>query len=157
IVLKFQLARRVLDGPRSSAELAQMTGLHEPSLYRVLRALTVVGVFTEQPGRRFALGPLGPPATKLDEDLLWLEAAIDELPQTLQTGTTGMELAHGMSFFDYITRHPAAGRGFDHVMAITNDGVPQIVADTYDFTAIHTLVDVGGGNGTWLAAILQRH
>ena len=88
-----------------------MTGLHEPSLYRVLRALTVVGVFTEQPGRALRTGTAGPTATKFDEDLLWLEAAIDELPQTLQTGTTGMELAHGMSFFDYITRHPAAGRG----------------------------------------------
>src|SRR4051812_12383013 len=64
IVLKFQLARRVLDGPRSSAELAQMTGLHEPSLYRVLRALTVVGVFTEQPGRRFTLGAAGPTGHK---------------------------------------------------------------------------------------------
>ena len=44
VALEHQLARRLLDGPRSSAELAQMTGLHEPSLYRVLRALSMLGV-----------------------------------------------------------------------------------------------------------------
>jgi hypothetical protein len=157
VALEHQLARRLLDGPRSSVELADMTGLHEPSLYRVLRALTVFGVFTEQPGRRFELGPLGPSAAQYDDAFHWIEAAINELPRTVQTGTSGMELAHGMSFFEYLTQHPAAGRAFDRLMTVAQEGEPQAVAEAYDFTGVRTLVDVGGGEGSGLAVILERH
>jgi hypothetical protein len=157
VALEHQIARHLLDGPRSSAELAQMAGLHEPSLYRVLRALTLFGVFTEQSGRRFALGPLGPCAAQYDAAFPWIEAAFNELPRTVKTGVTGMELAHGMSFFEYVTQHPAAGRNFDVAMAMTHEGEPEAVAESYDFAHVRTLVDVGGGNGAELAAMLQRH
>jgi SAM-dependent methyltransferase len=155
--LKYQLPRRLLDGPRSSMELADMTGLHEPSLYRVLRALTVFGVFTEQPGRRFGLGPLGPTAAQFEDSMDWLDAALKELPSALQTGTTGMQLAHGMSFFEYVSQHPAAGQAFDLAVRLMHDGELEAVAETYDFASVQTVIDVGGGNGTALAAILQRH
>jgi hypothetical protein len=155
--LKYQLPRRLLDGPRSSMELADMTGLHEPSLYRVLRALTVFGVFTEQPGRRFELGPLGPTAAQFDDSMDWLDAALKTLPSALQTGTTGMQLAHGTSFFEYVSEHPAAGQTFDVAMKLMHDGELEAVAETYDFASAQTVLDVGGGNGTGLATILQRH
>ena len=157
VALEHQLARRLLDGPRTSTELAQMTGLHEPALYRVLRALSVLGVLSEQPERRFALGPLGPAAARYDDGFPWITAAINELTRTLQTGTTGMELAHGMPIFEYLTRHPDAGRRFDLVMTVAQEGEPEAVAETYDFTGVQTLIDVGGGNGTALAVMLQRH
>src|SRR5215218_8930264 len=46
-------------GPRSSDELAAASGSHPDALYRLLRALAGVGVFREEPGRRFASTPLG--------------------------------------------------------------------------------------------------
>ena len=157
VALGHQLPRRLLDGPRSSAELAEMTGLHEPSLYRVLRALTMFGVFDEQPERRFTLGPLGPAAAEYEDAFPWIVAAINELPRTVRSGTTGMQLAHGMSVFDYVTEQPAAGRNFDVSQAQINQGEPEAVAESYDFAGVHTLVDVGGGNGTGLATMLERH
>lgn len=157
VALEHQLPRRLLDGPRSSAELAEMTGLHEPSLYRVLRALTMFGVVDEQPERRFVLGPLGPAAAEYDDGFPWGVGAINELPRTVQAGTSGMELAHGMSFFEYLTQNPAAARNFDVAMALINDGEPEAVAESYDFAGVKTLVDVGGGNGTGLAVVLTRH
>src|SRR2546430_1571276 len=45
-------------GPQSPAELAQQTGTHAPSLYRLLRALAGVGIFTEDEEGRFDLTPL---------------------------------------------------------------------------------------------------
>src|SRR6476619_4850202 len=68
-----------------------------------------------------------------------------------------MELAHGMSFFEYLTEHPAAGRNFDVAQSLINGGEPEAVTESYDFAGVHTLVDVGGGNGTGLAAMLARH
>ena len=117
----------------------------------------MLGVLTEQTEGRFALGPLGPAATKYDDGFPWIIAALNELPRTLQTGTTGMELAHGMPIFEYLTRHPDAGRRFDLVMTLAQEGEPEAVAETYDFTGVRSLVDVGGGNGTALAVMLARH
>src|SRR3954471_6726178 len=53
------IAQLLVDGPRTSDELAESAGAHAPSLYRLLRALAAIGVFEEQDGRRFALTPLG--------------------------------------------------------------------------------------------------
>src|SRR5438552_6116963 len=56
---KFALADRVADGPKSAAELAQLTRGHEPSLHRLLRALASLGILSEDDGGRLVRGPLG--------------------------------------------------------------------------------------------------
>ena len=66
VALGHQLPRRLLDGARSSAELAEMTGLHEPSLYRVLRALTMSGSSTSSQSGASRWDPSAqqPPSTR---------------------------------------------------------------------------------------------
>lgn len=51
------IADLLKDGPKSIEELAETTGTHAPSLYRLLRALASVGIFIESDGR-FSLTPL---------------------------------------------------------------------------------------------------
>src|SRR5262245_50209595 len=58
VAAKLKLADRLKDGPRTAGELAQATGTHAPSLYRLLRALASLGVFTEVGPQQFALTPL---------------------------------------------------------------------------------------------------
>jgi len=58
IAAKLGIADLLKDGPKNSEALAQATGMHAPSLYRVLRALASVGVFAEDEHGRFALTPL---------------------------------------------------------------------------------------------------
>src|SRR5437588_12005404 len=55
VVAERGVADLLADGPQTSVELARATGLHEPSLYRLLRSLTGFGVFTEEAARRVAL------------------------------------------------------------------------------------------------------
>ena len=157
VAAKHEIPRLLVDGPRTSVDLARTTGLHEPSLYRLLRATTGLGLFSEQPDGRFALGPLGAAAAEFRGLPDWAAGAIAELPQTVATGTTGMQLAHGTSFFEFLDRHPDEDAIFNADMARINAGEPQAVANAYDFTAVRRLVDVGGGNGTLLAVILQHH
>src|SRR3954451_21294961 len=46
-------------GPRGVDELAAATSTDASALYRLLRALAAIGIFTEQPRHRFALSPMG--------------------------------------------------------------------------------------------------
>ena len=155
VVTQNDIARRLLDGPRSSDELAQMTGLHEPSLRRVLRTLTGFGLFSRQGDGRFALGPLGEAAAQLDP-YPWLIAVYDELPRTVATGTTGMQLAHGTSFFEFLAQHPEEAAHFDKLMTNTHAGEKEAV-DAYDFSTVDSVVDVGGGNGSFVSVVLPRY
>ena len=59
VAAKLRIADLLKDGPRSSEELAQATGMHAPALYRVLRLLTAVDLLTEGEAHSFALTPLG--------------------------------------------------------------------------------------------------
>ena len=52
------IADHLVDGPRSSEELAQSTSTHPRSLYRLLRLLCSIGVFTEIQPDSFAQTPL---------------------------------------------------------------------------------------------------
>jgi DNA-binding transcriptional ArsR family regulator len=143
------------DGPRPTGDLAAATGLHAPSLHRLLRAMTGLGlVSTRSDG--WALTALGEVALDFGHPG-WALAAVDELPRVVATGRTGMELAHGSPVFEYFAGHPEDAAMFDHAMPLMTAGEPEAVAEAYDFTGIRELVDVGGGNGTLLAEVLQRH
>ena len=59
VVAQLGVADQLAAGPRSAAELAERVGADEDAIYRVLRALAMVGVFTETSPRTFALTPAG--------------------------------------------------------------------------------------------------
>jgi SAM-dependent methyltransferase len=122
----------------------------------VLRALTGFGLFSQQADGRFALGPLGEGAAQLDS-YPWFIAAVEELPRTVVSGTTGMQLAHGTSFFEFLAQHPEEGAQFDKLMTTFHAGEKEGVADAYDFSTVDSVVDVGGGNGTFMSAVLPRY
>jgi SAM-dependent methyltransferase len=155
------------DGPRSTTDLAQATETHEPSLYRVLRLLGSLGVLSEQPHARFGLTVLG---ERLRSDAAasmrsWARlvdqagafAAFEPIIETVRTGRPGFEIARGMPLFEYLSHHPQRAAGFQAAMSERTAALAPSVATTYDFSQMRTVVDVGGGTGTLLAAILQAH
>jgi predicted O-methyltransferase YrrM len=165
VVAKLGIADLLKDGPKSVDELAQVTNTHAPSLYRLLRAVASLGIFAEDDQRRFALTALAEPlrsdvpgslrAIGIFAGELWRWQAWGHLLQSVQTGKTASHHAYGMEWFDYLAQHPEAGAVFDAAMA-TSERHNAVVA-AYDFSKIGTLVDVGGGKGILLAAILQAN
>ena len=143
------------DGPRSSADLAQATGTDPASLHRLLRSLAGLGLLSGQ-REGWELTPLGVAAGELGRVTHWADAVYDELDRAIETGTTAMTFSHGCTIFEYLAQHPDDAADFDRVMTLINSGEPQAVADAYDFAGVERLVDVGGGNGTLLAAVLRR-
>jgi O-methyltransferase/methyltransferase family protein len=161
------IADHLVDGPRSSEELAQATSTHTRSLYRLLRLLCSVGVFTEIKPDSFAQTPLseclrtGIPGSMRS----WLRMIGLKNRQHMQaeglhsikTGEPVFERVTGMEFFEYHAAHPEEGEIFNQAMNDIGQGAAEAVVQSYDFSGISKIIDIGGGHGTMIAAILQKY
>jgi hypothetical protein len=166
VAAKLGIADRLADGPMTAAQLATAADAHPPSLYRVLRALAALGVFVEDADGRFALTPLASPLCRDAPDslhafaLLWGETfwpACGSLLHCVRTGQTAFDHLYGIGPFEYLRQHPQAAEIFDEAMSNLTRLQAAAVVGAYDFGGVGTLVDVGGGKGTLLAAVLRAH
>ena len=164
---EFQLADHLADGPKSSAQLAELCGAHPQTLHRVLRALTRIELVHQEPDGRFALAPLGEPLRKDVPDSLYRMSKLwstdlfkltwMRLPHSVRTGQSAQEYLFGLRQFDYLATQPAVAAIFNDGMLAGTLNVAAAVLDAYDFTPFKTVVDVGGGSGAFAATVLQAH
>jgi hypothetical protein len=155
------------DGPRGVEELASATGADERSLYRLLRALAGVGVFREEAGRAFSSTPLSDHLRRDAPETLYGWAAFagaplvwqawGDLEHSVRTGENAIRHLHGMDIWEYRARDPAERAAFDRAMTDMTRGVNRSLLAAYDFGRFSTIVDVGGGRGALLAALLDAH
>lgn len=167
VTAELGLADLLAAGPRSAEELAATAGLHAPSLQRVLRALGMLGVVSEQAAGSFALTPLGAalcegaPGCARSVILTFCGPAcgraFDEFAHSVRTGGTGFEKAFGVPLFGYLAEHPEDARRFSETMIGFHGSEPQAVAAAYEFGSLDTVIDVGGATGNLLAAVLAAH
>jgi hypothetical protein len=161
------LADLLKDRPATSEELAKATGTHAPSLHRVMRMLASAGVFAEDEQGYFALTPLG---VTLRTDVpgslrAWValqlgeayEQAWGEVLHTMRTGEIAFDYVFGMGAWQYMAQHPEYAKLFDQAMANLTGVFTAAVLASYPFSVIDTVVDVGGGDGSLLVALLQAH
>ena len=123
-----------------------------------------MGILTEQPEQRFALTDLGEalktgaPGSARSSVIIFRQSVAqsgwDHMVYSVQTGKTGFEKAHGVSFFDYLAQHPEDASLFSETMVGFHNQEPPAVAAAYDFSTFKTIVDVGGATGNMLAAVL---
>jgi hypothetical protein len=161
------LADLLAQGARASDELAEATGTHPGSLYRLLRALASVGVLRELDNRRFALTPLGEPLRSDVPDSIAGWAAFigrpyhwqawAELLHSVRTGENAFQHIHGTDVWNYRAARPEESAIFDRAMTSLSRQSNATVLPAYDFGQFKTVVDVGGGNGALLAAVLAAH
>jgi len=159
------IADLLAEGPQTSDWLAQATSTHPPSLYRVLRLLSSFGVFSEIDPGRFAQTASSDllRAGTLDSLRSWVQmTGLLVWPQTfaaalhsVKTGQPALKHVVGTEFFEYLATHPREGTVFSAAMSDFGRGVSQAVVQAYDFSNVGTIVDVGGGHGTLLSAILR--
>lgn len=158
---------RLDEGAKSIDELATATGAHPPSLYRLLRMLAGSGVFQEEADGRFALTPLGGTLRSEGVDSVrdWAlfigDSAMWEnwgrLRDSVMTGEPAFVRAHGMALWDYMATHPEVGTPFDRWMSRQSDQHNAAIIASYDFSPFRTVADLGGGQGSTLAAILRAN
>jgi O-methyltransferase domain/Dimerisation domain len=167
VAAKLGLADVLQDGPKRCDELAQATATHARSLSRLLRALASVGVFAEVEPDRFGLTPLaallqtGVPgslralAIFLGEPEHWRPWG--NLLHSVQTGQTAFDHTFGLRPYEYLAQYPAAAEIFHGAMTEFTTRATGAITTAYDFSQFGQLVDVGGGHGALLTAILQAN
>jgi len=165
VVAVLGVADLLRDGARSSDDLARATGTDQQALHRLLRLLTTVDVFREDGNGNFVLTPL---ASTLRSDLngpmrdraiycgrseMW--QVWGNLMHTVKTGASAFEHVHVDSFYQFLAKRPEVGAPFNGYMTKTSEQHVAALLEAYDFSQFRTLVDVGGGHASTLAAILQ--
>jgi hypothetical protein len=158
VAVELGVGRALADGPRTGAEVAAAVGADAAALTRVLRGLALEDVVAEEDGR-FALTPIGEQLERLAgaarvRGALYYHGA-EGLLEAVRSGGTAFERVHGASFFAHLDAHPADEAAFEASMAARSRQEAGDVVAAYDFSTIGTLVDVGGGRGVLLAAILD--
>jgi hypothetical protein len=166
VAARLGIADLLVDGPRSSQALAEATGTDTQSLYRLLRALASVGVFAEVGGDSFELTPMANLLrTDVPGSLRAASITLGELTypawtrlrESVETGRPGFAAVFGAEFFPYLAENPEIASWFQGMMAGLNVRTNAAVPVAYDFSAARKVVDIGGGNGSLLAAILKAN
>jgi len=154
-----RVAQALAAGPRSHEGLARERGVDADVLYRVLRALASDGIFEEiEPGifrNTAASEVLGREGWDDFAHLFggaWLQAvtALDA------SGEPSFARVHDSEFWAWLAAHPDERSAFDRAMA---QGWQSRLdrLDSVDWRGDEFVVDVGGGNGSLLVALLERH
>jgi len=155
----------LLDGkPQTAAQLAETTHCHAPSLYRLMRALASTGIFSENEKGEFENTTLSE-TLKSDVPGSMKAMAIAQLGDhynawgnllySIKTGGIAFDKVEGMPVWEYYESHPDEGLNFMKAMTGMTGAAIMNVLPAYDFSAFKTIVDVGGGNGAMLMAVLN--
>lgn len=154
------------NGPMNCSELADKSNAHEESIYRLMRALASIDIFTEDKKGKFSLTPLA--ECLLEDSTSSMKAmslstgsvfykAFDEFLYSVKSGQGGFTKAHGMPVFEYLTNNPDQGKIFDRMMTDFHGDETKPMVDNYDFSVFKKVVDIGGGNGGVISAVLNKN
>jgi len=166
VAATLRIAEHIAKGTTTARELAAATDSDPGALARVLRQLVSKGLFEEPSRDVFALNdaarPLLEAGVRLPLDLAGIGGrmayAWGSLPAAVRTGASAYADVFGQPFWDDLQSHPEIGASFDAFMGPAGHGVPKahVLLDE-DWTAIRTVVDVGGGTGALLSEVLRTH
>ncbi len=167
VAAKLNLADHLAKEPMNANQLAEITGTHPPSLYRLMRTLASLGIMTEDSSHRFSLTAVGDAmktgapgaarATILTIASPWWSSGFAELMYSVQTGKPGFEKMVGMPVFDWFAKNPEEASLFNETMVGIHGAEPAAIAGAYDFSGMKNIVDVGGSTGNLLATILESN
>ncbi|MFE5889269.1 methyltransferase [Streptomyces sp. NPDC002285] len=161
------VADALSDGARPVDEIAEAVGAHGPTLYRLLRAGADFGLLEERAGEVFALTEVGEALrsdspTSMRNFARWVGLAADRntwagLADSVRTGEPAFERVHGQNVWDFMRERADVSSVFDDAMSEASRQLIAPVVGAFDFSGIGTLVDVAGGHGALLAAVLAAN
>jgi hypothetical protein len=155
------------DAARPIADVATELDVPVVQLRRLARALASLGALTEPRADEFQATEIGallradhPESMRAFIDMFTrptVTRAWEELAYSVRSGTSAFEKLFGQQFFSYLKDHPEESEVFNASMTQETQEVLDILPTAYDFGRYGTVLDIGGGNGTMLAAILRAH
>lgn len=167
VAAKLGLADLIKDQPQSVKALAQRTATHERSLYRVLRTLASVGAFREISREVFANTPVSDTLrsdapNSLRDVTVWMGEekhwqVYGGMLHSVRTGEAACVYVHGAEIFPYFEENRELAEIFNRAMTSFSHTTIPAILQVADFSNAATVVDVAGGYGHLLAAVLQKN
>lgn len=171
-LVELEIPDKLVGGQRTVTDLANETGTRPDLLYRFLRAAASCqfiaevktaedskeGIFTSSDVTRTFCS--GQSTYFLIRHLLagFEVEAWNRLGDNLRTGERSIDAVLGMSLWEYLDTHPQENQNFNGSMTMLSESVNSPLVKAYpDFAQMETVVDVGGGQGSFLITILQAH
>jgi hypothetical protein len=168
VVAELGIADLLIDGAKTTAELAQATATHELSLYRVMRSLASVGIFAEDDQGKFQLTPsaeflcsktpgsLRDAVKFLGQDWHW--QVWGELSYSITTGKPAFDHLFGQGLFDFYLDPKIAKIASDSKVSISSRASNSLLAN-YDFSDTNTVVELGifAGAGSTIIPLLKAY
>ncbi len=158
------LADLLAERPRDIGEVAEATGTHVPTLTRFFRALSAIGLCATDGEGRIRLTPRGEllrsyvPGSMRSYALAihapHIERSWDNLTEAVRTGQPVFPSVHGLDFWEYLAADPEKEALFDSAMSGGAESRARALLASRDLTGLDVIVDVGGGQGELLAAVL---
>jgi SAM-dependent methyltransferase len=163
VAAKLGIADLLAEGRRSAADLANAAGVHPDALYRLLRLLAGYGIFVEHADGSFANSAQSEllrdvPGSFRDFALVFGEHFYPTLGETLrlvETGEPAFDAVFGVAWDEHLAANPEASSRFNRFMAQGKEPVAAELA-AGEWRGGEAVVDVGGGNGALLLALLER-
>ncbi len=169
IAAELELADQLAGGPLPVDVLAERTQTHSPSLFRLMRALESIGVFTQVSPRVFANTPSSALLRRNVPGSQWAfvrtilstgQGQYDswaEILHSVQTGKTALEKVYGCDPWGFFTARPEIWGIFNEAMRSASAAISPAVARAYDWDRFPVIADIGGGIGSQLVSILDAH
>ena len=162
VAAKLGVADHLRHGPKKADELAKEVEANPKALFRLMRHLAAIGIFTQDESGKFGLTPLGELLCTDNPESMRYGAiftgeenykAAGNLLHSVRTGETAFNHLYGKGHFDWMAEHADASSTFNKAMAqsLRRQGNP---VESYDYSGKRVVVDVGGGRGDLIASVL---
>lgn len=167
VAAELNIADHIKNGTKDVATLAKLVGAHEESLYRILRSLAHIGIFSEGPKQHFSMTALARPLLTDEPDSIKAFVVMNRQPfhwrtwgdlmTSVKTGESAFVLREGKGLFDYLPEHKEEAKIFDEAMTAVSRQAAPFVAQGFNFSRFPVIADIGGGQGYFLSLVLTFH
>lgn len=164
---RFRIADQLAGGSLDAAEIARRTGCDQTAMYRLLRAAAAIDLVRFEANGACSLTPLGGCLrSDTPRSMRGLAAGITSrcqyltsgyLDEAVRTGHCQAQAALGDDFFGYLSANEDELAEFSAAMSGTSEMITAPFVEAVDLSQAEQLVDVGGGSGTLLAAVLNAN
>jgi len=164
--VKIGVADQIEGSGARTEELARRLGVNSSALERLLWTLSGLGILRCQEDGQFVLTEIGQTLrvdskTSIRDYALFAHEFLYDLfgglVRTIYSGRPAVEMVFGAPLYAYLHEHPDKATLFHSGLSNRGRIEARAILDVYNFTDCRTVVDLGGGNGAFLSAILTEH